>query len=202
MSATICEAGPVTDSVGGLVPEFDRKKPDAQPAHGCYPGCTSLDKDIMRSYRIQGIPDALASAARQSMRSPQYGHHAHAELATGYGPCRLCLQTFQVDTDERLLFTYQPFTDPAALPAPGPVFIHEEPCARYDGLGLPPALLPLPLVLEGYGDGGTLLAQRRIEARSVDTVLAEVFDRPDTRYAHIRNGEAGCFIARVDRAQD
>jgi hypothetical protein len=23
---------------------------------------------------------------------------------------------------------------------------------------------------------------------------------PDTRYAHLRDGEAGCFIARVDRA--
>jgi hypothetical protein len=57
----------------------------------------------MCSSRIQGIPDAIATAARESIKSPEYGHPAHGELATGYGPCRLCLQTFEVGRDERLL---------------------------------------------------------------------------------------------------
>jgi Protein of unknown function (DUF1203) len=153
----------------------------------------------MRSYRIQGIPDALASAARQSMRSPQYGHPAHAELATGYGPCRLCLQTFQVGTDERVLFTYQPFTDPAALPAPGPVFIHRARCERYDGAELPDALRSLPLVVEGYATGGALLAQRRVGSEHFEDVLETVLGEEHVAYAHLRNAEAGCFIARVDR---
>jgi hypothetical protein len=154
----------------------------------------------MLLYRVHGIPLAMATAVRSALRSPQYGHPAHAEIATGYGPCRLCLQTFTIGTDERLLFTYQPFTDPAALPAPGPVFIHRESCQRYDALVFPEALRPLPLVVEGYGDAGTLLAQRRIGAATIDAVLDEVFGLPHTRYAHLRNGEAGCFIARLDRA--
>jgi len=153
----------------------------------------------MLLYRVRGIPHTMATAVRSALRSPQYGHPAHAEVATGYGPCRFCLQTFTIGADQRLLFTYQPFTDPAALPAPGPVFIHRKPCERYDALGLPEALRPLPLVVEGYGDAGTLLAQRRVGAASVDAVLDEVFGLPDTRYVHLRNGEAGCFIARVDR---
>jgi hypothetical protein len=156
----------------------------------------------MRIYRIQGISDALASAARQSMRSPQYGHFAHAEMATGYGPCRLCLQTFEVGPEERLLFTYQPFTDPAALPAPGPVFIHRARCERYDGAELPDALRPLPLVVEGYGAGGALLAQRRVGSAPFEKVLETVFGKQDVAYAHLRNAEAGCFIARVDRHCD
>ncbi len=134
------------------------------------------------------------------MTSPQYGHPAHAELATGYGPCRLCLRTFQVGRDERVLFTYQPFTDPDALPAPGPVFIHQEPCERYDGVELPEALRPLPLALEGYGDGGVVLVQRRVGMGPFEAVLEGVFDVPEVRYAHLRNAEAGCFIARIDRA--
>ena len=153
----------------------------------------------MRTYRIQGISDALAGAARETMRSPQYGHPAHAELASGYGPCRLCLQTFRVGTDERLLFTYQPFTDPTALPAPGPVFIHRARCERYDGAELPDALRPLPLVVEGYGAGGALLAQRRVGSAPFEKVLETVFGKQDVAYAHLRNAEAGCFIARVDR---
>jgi len=153
----------------------------------------------MRSYRIQGIPDALANAARQSMRSPQYGHPAHAELATGYGPCRLCLQTSQVGTDERVLFTYQPFTDPAALPALGPVFIHRAGCERYDATELPDALRPLPLEVEGYAAGGALLAQCRVGSAAFEEVLESVLGEEQVAYAHLRNAEAGCFIARVDR---
>jgi len=153
----------------------------------------------MYSYRIQGIPEPIATVARESMRSPQYGHPAHAESATGYGPCRLCLQTFQTGADERLLFTYQPFVDPAALPAPGPVFIHRSRCERYDGSALPEALRPLPLALEGYGAEGVLLVQRRVGGSSFEAVLKDVFARADVQYAHLRNAEAGCFIARLDR---
>jgi hypothetical protein len=150
-------------------------------------------------YRIQGSPDSIATAARESMKAPQYGHPVHAELATGYGPCRLCLQTFQTGTDERLLCTYQPFTDPAALPAPGPVFIHRSACERYDGPELPEALRPLPLALEGYGADGVLLVQRRLGASPFEAVLESVFEGARVHYAHLRNAEAGCFIARLDR---
>jgi len=133
------------------------------------------------------------------MASPQYGHPVHGETATGYGPCRLCLQTFQVGTEERLLFTYQPFTDPAALPAPGPVFIHRTPCERYDGPELPEALRPLPLALEGYGAHGVLVVQSRVGTSCFEAVLDDVFETPEVQYAHLRNAEAGCFMARIDR---
>ena len=156
-------------------------------------------RETMRPYRVQGIPDTIATAARECMTSPQYGHPVHAEKATGYGPCRVCLQTFQVGRDERLLLTYQPFTDPAALPAPGPVFIHRARCERYDGPELPEALRPLPLAVEGYGAGGALLVQRRVGASPFDAVLEGVLEAEEVRYAHLRNAEAGCFIARIDR---
>jgi hypothetical protein len=154
----------------------------------------------MGNYQIQGIPQTVAIAARETMKSPQYGHPAHAELASGYGPCRLCLNTFQVGTEERLLFTYQPFTDPAALPAPGPVFIHREPCERYEGPVLPEALRPLPLVVEGYGEAGNLMVQQRVGWDPFETVLQRILDSESVRYAHLRNAEAGCFIARIDRS--
>ena len=153
----------------------------------------------MSTYRVHGIPPALASEVRASLRSPQYGHPAHTEKAAGYGPCRQCLRTFEVGVDERILFTYQPFTDPAALPAPGPVFIHRARCERYDGHALPDALRSLPLAVEGYGDHGALVVQRRVGALPFEVVLERTFESSEVRYAHLRNAEAGCFIARIDR---
>lgn len=149
----------------------------------------------MTPFRIAGIPSDLAAEVRQTLRSPQYGHPAHRETASGYGPCRLCLRTFAVGVDERILFTYQPFSDPASVPAPGPIFIHATPCERYDAPMVPPDFRPLPLLLEAYGVGGELLGRER----PPEEVLERLFATTAPAYVHIRNEEAGCFMARVDR---
>ena len=153
----------------------------------------------MSVFRFTGIPDTVANEVRQTMRAPGYGHPAHREVAQGYGPCRQCLRTFAIAHEERILFTYQPFREPGSLPAPGPVFIHAERCDRYDDTSLPPDLRALPIVFEAYQNGGRLVAQERIGDRNPDDVLQRLFDQGRTDYVHIRNGEAGCFMARVDR---
>jgi hypothetical protein len=152
----------------------------------------------MLVYRFVGIPDGIAAAVRTTHRSPQYGHPAHRELARGYGPCRVCLRTFREGEEDRILFTYQPFLEPGSLPAPGPVFIHADECRRYDDLALPPDLRALPLVIEGYQNGGQLVRQERVNGEPVERVLHRTFENGGVDYVHIRNGEAGCFMARVE----
>jgi hypothetical protein len=41
--------------------------------------------------------------------------------------------------------------------------------------------------------------QRRVITESFEDVMAHVFEPETVRYAHLRNAEAGCFIARIDR---
>ena len=86
-------------------------------------------------------------------------------------------------------------------PAPGPVFIHREPCEGHTGAGFPPMLRPLPLVVEAYGEAGAILTQQRLAGRAPEEALEHVFADGGVRYVHLRNAEAGCFIARVDRAE-
>jgi hypothetical protein len=62
-------------------------------------------------YRVVAIEDAVASEVRNTGRSPRYGRAAHVELASGYGPCRLCLRAFRVGEERRTLFTFDPFDD-------------------------------------------------------------------------------------------
>jgi len=150
----------------------------------------------MPTFRFEGIAAAVASEVRETMRAPEYGHPAHRDVARGYGPCRLCLRTFAIGKDERILFTYQPFQEPGSLPAPGPVFIHAGACARYEACELPPDFRSLPLVLEAYRNGSQLLAQERVGVRSAEDLLAALFER-GADYVHVRNGEVGCFMAAV-----
>ncbi len=153
----------------------------------------------MPVFRYTGIPADAADQVRTTLRSPGYGHAAQREPARGYGPCRSCLATFRVGEEDRLLFTWQPVREPGALPAPGPVFIHAEHCARYDALEFPPDLRALPIVVEGYAEGGWVRRQERVGGREPEAVVAEVFATPGVAYVHLRNAEAGCFMARVER---
>jgi hypothetical protein len=83
------------------------------------------------SFRVAAIPTKVADLVRSTMRSPGYGHPAHTEIATGYGPCRHCLRDFQLGKDRRILFTYDPFYGIEPLPLPGPIFIHAGACERF-----------------------------------------------------------------------
>jgi hypothetical protein len=153
----------------------------------------------MPVFRFLGMPAATAAEVRTTLRSPGYGHPAHRETATGYGPCRVCLRTFRTGEEDRLLFTYQPMCAAGALPAPGPVFIHAEPCERYDALELPGDLRALPMVIEGYSEHGWLARQALVADAQPEAVIADVFTSTGVDYVHLRNAEAGCFMARVER---
>ena len=163
--------------------------------------CPGLEPRMLNmEFRIAGIPNDLAEEVRRTLRSPQYGHPAHREIATGYGPCRLCLRTFEEGVEERILFTYQPFSDPSSVPAPGPVFIHASRCERFEDGELPPDFRELPMFLEAYGIVGELLGRERVREQQPEVVLERLFTELRADYVHIRNAEAGCFMARVQRA--
>jgi hypothetical protein len=149
--------------------------------------------------RFVSIDPELADRARREGRAPQYGHPATREVATGTGPCRQCLRTFAVGRDERVLFTYNPVRPEEGLPDPGPVFVHAEPCSRYDE-GLPDDTRALPLFVEGYGDGSWLVRRAPVEDGDVERAAARLFADPAIGYLQLRHAKAGCFIARIERA--
>lgn len=153
----------------------------------------------MTRFRVVAIPDDVAEKARKTLTSPQYGHPAHVESAKGYGPCRSCLQTFRKGEEQRLLFTFNPFEGLDSYPSPGPIFIHHQNCRRYEEPGFPAALRDLPLTLEGYGRGRWLVARERVEGGDVEGTINRLFAHAAVEYIHVRNSEAGCFIAHLER---
>jgi hypothetical protein len=85
-------------------------------------------------------------------------------------------------------------------PSPGPVFIHRDACEGWSGEGLPPELRPLPLMLEGYGPGRWLVAREPVRDGRVEDAADRLFAHPAVNYVHVRNAEAGCYVARLERA--
>jgi hypothetical protein len=156
----------------------------------------------MEPYHIGLIPGDVAEEARRTRRSPGYGHPVHEDVATGYGPCRECLQFFEVGRDRRLLLTYDAFQGFDEQPLPGPIYIHAEPCARYpERGGFPEWLSVNPITLLAYGAGRRLVAQERLEAGSAHMVLRTLLARRGVDYVQVRDGTAGCFTFNVRSAR-
>jgi hypothetical protein len=156
----------------------------------------------MPTFIVKPIEYSFSDQVRESLRSPQYGHPAYAEVAAGYGPCRSGLNVFRTGKERRLLFTYDPFAGFDPYPSPGPIFIHEPNCKPYDQDGtFPPALRNLPLTLEGYGEGRWLIARERPAEGDIEIAIDRIFANPAAKYIHVRNTEAGCFMFRIERAE-
>lgn len=151
------------------------------------------------NYKIVPIPSEMARSVRENMKSAQYGHPAFADVAKGYGPCRVCLKTFIKDAEERILFTYNAFENLSDLPLPSPVYIHKDECEAFNKAGFPPELSDLPLLFEGFANDSELIKREAVKKENIDTQIAEIFALENVNYINIRNSEAGCFVARIER---
>lgn len=161
---------------------------------------TSTTTEAIMRYRVRPIPEAIAAAARETLMSPQYKSlKADVSIANGYGPCRRCLRVFDQGVDHRIYFTYNSFDRRSDLPDPGPVFIHRHECPGFDGDGIPLDLLKLPVLFEAFGDESHLIERRRMDPRAADIQIEGMFADKGVRFINMRNAEAGCFIATVER---
>ena len=151
------------------------------------------------AYRVIPIDPAMIAAVREHLVSPQYPNLAAAvSVANGYGPCRSCLRVFDQGNEKRIFFTYNSFEGLSRLPDPGPVFIHEKSCIRYEGNTMPDDLLSLPLLFEAFGEASELIGRTPLENDRVDQQIAEILATPAVSFINVRNAEAGCFICRIE----
>lgn len=155
----------------------------------------------MSPYRIIALSADVADEVRASLQSPQYGHPAHVESATGFGPCRYCLRTFREGKEDRVLFTYNAFAGTDLTPLPGPVFIHHKSCARYVSDGFPEALKKIDLLLEGYDSTGRVIELENPGIGKAEDSILNILCNDDVAFVHIRNAKAGCYVARVERSR-
>jgi Protein of unknown function (DUF1203) len=149
-------------------------------------------------FTIEALPQEVATYVRENGRDPVWGHPVRTELATGFGPCRLCLRTFKEGEEMRVLFTHDTYSGVSEFSQPGPVYIHAESCERFHGEGFPPELRALELTFEAVAAGPRVVALERTGGEDAEGVIGRLLDLPEVDYVNVRNTEAGCFVARVD----
>jgi hypothetical protein len=150
--------------------------------------------------RVHAIDPARLEAVREP-GDDGFGNRLTPFDATGEGePLRCCLR-FARAGELIALISYAPFEGVSPWREVGPVYVHAERCAGYDGRGLPAELRRGPRVLRTYRADGSMdydhntLVWDEDLGPALDRLLAE----PDVATVHVRTVLPQCFLYAVTR---
>lgn len=156
----------------------------------------------MTAVKFMAMPTEIARAY-QSGRPDAYGRVPERRVSDGDGvPCRHCLKDVAAG-EEYLILAYRPFPDLQPYAETGPVFLCAKPCARHPEAGQTPSMFldRERYLMRGYGaDNRILYGTGQIVATGdLADAAADLFDRPEVAYVHLRSASNNCFQCRIER---
>ena len=140
--------------------------------------------------------DAIRGSAADANSQPALTRTAEGSA----NPCRHCLGLI-AEGEEKLVLAYRPFSAVHPYAEVGPIFLHKQPCIRYESESLPRWFDFMdPAILRGYGkddwiryDTGSVVSGAEL-TDACRRILAD----DSIAYVHIRS-KFNCFQCRVDR---
>jgi len=151
------------------------------------------------NYRVVPLPTEFADAAR---RAAQAGARDHAcvmvDSPTGY-PCRHCLRWAQPG-EQVILFPYASIPAGCPYAEMGPIFVHAQPCPRYEVTEQYPADVRGGRVIRAYDREQNMIAGEIVNGRKPETVIEKLFENPETEFIQVRSADRGCYTFGIERA--
>ena len=151
------------------------------------------------NYRVVPLPTEFADAAR---RAAQAGARDHAcvmvDSPTGY-PCRHCLRWAQPG-EQVILFPYASIPAGCPYAEMGPIFVHAQPCPRYELTEQYPADFRGGRVIRAYDREQNMIAGEIVNGRKPETVIEKLFENPETEFIQVRSADRGCYTFGIERA--
>lgn len=151
--------------------------------------------------RIRGIPSDEVDRIRSGGPDAN-GQRALLRVAEGLAnPCRHCLDLI-AEGDEKLVLAYRPFDEIQPYAETGPIFLHKDPCERYESEMLPSWFEYLePAIVRGYGNDHWIRYDTGnvIPGSELTSACQSILGDATIAYVHIRS-KFNCFQCRVGRA--
>jgi uncharacterized protein DUF1203 len=116
----------------------------------------------------------------------------------GVAPCRRCLHDVEPG-EEAILVSYDPFRVDSPYRGASPVFVHAEPCPRYEGSDVPAQQRRRLLSARSYDTDAMMLDADVVDGTELEPLLERLFKDPRASFVHVHNARPGCFAVRVDR---
>jgi len=156
----------------------------------------------MSHVKFVAMPTDIAHAY-QSGQPDAYGRTPERRVSDGDGvPCRHCL-TDVAAGEEYLVLAYRPFPDLQPYAETGPIFLHAAQCARHPEAAETPELFSRSkrLLMRGYGADDRILygTGQVVATEDVAETAADLLDREEVAYVHLRSASNNCYQCRIDR---
>ncbi len=165
---------------------------------------TPSDEAAAQRFRYAAIPTEVAQRIRSTLRD-DFRNELRVWISDAEGnPCRHCLRMTRPG-DRLILFAYRPFATSGPYAETGPIFIHADACARYDGRsGFPEDFTVRALTLRAYGNterGDISIVDAEVsQPGCASQGLTRLFAAERVQFVHARNQAWGCYDFRIDRA--
>jgi Protein of unknown function (DUF1203) len=151
-------------------------------------------------FLIYPLPREVSATLKKTMRD-QFGNEPKVEQAQSRRSiCRRCLRRFNPG-ERRLLFKYRPFQSEGVFAEAGPIYIHENDCQPEAEVltEYPIEFRGLPLLLRAYTQDDEQVDSKLIKEGDAETIIDSFFANHEVAYIHLRDGESGCYYARIER---
>jgi hypothetical protein len=155
---------------------------------------------LMIAYRCIPMPTEIAERFRQTGQDDG-GNSLRLVRADSGSPCRHCLQDAAAG-DGLLLGSYH-FGNPQGIYwAPSPVWVHAEPCPRFEQSDTVPEIVRNRLVsVRAYDSQDQMIYELGEVCRGtkVEAPLERALGDSRTGYVNIHTAGPGCFLCRAER---
>jgi len=151
-------------------------------------------------FLIYPLSSQVSDKLKDTLRD-EFGNEPKLEQAQSRRSiCRRCLRRFNPG-ERRLLFKYRPFQKEGVFAEAGPIYIHESDCRPETEIltGYPDEFRELPLLLRAYTRDDGQVDSKLIKDGDAETIIDTFFTDPEVAYIHLRDGESGCYYARIER---
>ena len=142
--------------------------------------------------------------ALQSGGLDAHGQRPERQISDGEGvPCRHCLTRVAMG-EPYLVLAYRPFPSDQPYAETGPIFLHANPCSRFEETGTVPEILTErpEFVMRGYDERDRIVYEScaAVPGDRIIEGATELLEMPRVEYLHVRARTSTCYQCRVERA--
>ncbi len=155
---------------------------------------------LMKTFNFRIVPLAteVVEGARLAAATGVSDHVMLTADSPNSYPCRHCLHW--ANPGERvILFAYASVPPGRPYSETGPIFVHVEPCKRYDAIhGYPPDFRN-GRVFRAYDADYNMIDAVVVNGSEPEVVIEKLFENPETKFLQARSVTRGCYTFGVER---
>ena len=149
------------------------------------------------NFRVVALPTAIAEAARKGAAEKRPDHRVVVVDSPHSAPCRHCLQ-WAKPGERVILFSYDAIEPGGPYSERGPIFVHAEPCRRYEEAEYPPEFRT-GRAFRAYNANTDLIDACLPNGETPEAVVEKLFENPETAFVHARSATHGCYTFKIER---